>query len=542
MARDLRVIFLHATLTSDLTAGLPKTTETWAGFGDNIAPGRLDDAESSMDETISLPAASSQDSGRDGEPADAREMSRLRAVRKFIAGIERTDPQPSLYFLHTLISHHPYGMLPGNRENKTAVEPPGKGEGGWRRDQSWAVAQHYQKQLLQTGFVDGLVGELVQRLKDADLYDRSLIVITSDHGVSFVPGTSQRAFSTRSAAEIMRIPLIVKVPRGMPIARRISDVNAESIDVLPTIADVLGLRLSGQIDGSSLLNPARYERPTKTMYSGASGRPWSIRASGPDLRAALRRKLDLFGDGSANVHRAPRLAPFDLLVGRPLTDLRVVDGGGPVELTYAWAFDDVDPDAEAIPFDVSGRFASPRPGAIVGVAINGVLAAVTRTWESNPRGWLATPPVDVWKPGRNVVEVFVVESDRENVLFRRTTFGGVRPADLNLISEAASDWGVVQSNFYELEGIEDQREFRWTRDWAELSNLFTHTPPREVLVEVAMTPGPPKMLKVQANDCTLFEGDVRANWSAVFSLGNCASGTKGLVLRFATEASRGPVD
>ena len=328
----------------------------------------------------------------------------------------------------------------------------------------------------------------------------------------------------------------------MPIARRISDVNAESIDVLPTIADVLDFRLAGQIDGSSLLDPARYERPTKTMHSGASVRPWRIGASGPDLRAALRRKLDLFGDGSANVHRAPRLAPFDRLVGRPLTELPIVDGGGPVELTHAWAFDDVDPEAEAIAFDVGGRFASPRPDTIVGVAINGALSAVTRTWQSNPRGWLATPAVDVWRPGRNVVEVFVIEPDRGSVRLRRTTFGGVRPADLNLISDAASEWGVVQSNFYGLEGIEDQREFRWTRDWAELSNLFTHTPPREVLVEVAMTPGPPKMLKIQANDCTLFEGDVRANWSKVFLLGNCASGTKGLTLRFATEASRGPVD
>ena len=243
----------------------------------------------------------------------------------------------------------------------------------------------------------------------------------------------------------------------------------------------------------SWIRPRR-ERPTKAMHSGASGRRWSMAAKGPSLTAALRRKLELFGDGPANVHRVPRLAGFDRLVGRPLDKLRVVAGGGPVELTHPWEFQNIDPDAEAVVFDVSGRFASPRPNAVVGVAVNGVLAAVTRTWESNPRGWLATPAIDVWRRGPNAVEIFLVEPDREDVVLRRTTVGGVRPADLNLISDAAREWGVLQSNFYSLERIDDKREFRWTRDWAELSNVFTHTPPREMFVEVAKTPGPPKVL------------------------------------------------
>ena len=31
------------------------------------------------------------------------------------------------------------------------------------------------------------------------------------------------------------------------------------------------------------------------------------------------------------------------------------------------------------------------------VGVNGVVRAVTRTWESEPDRWLATPPLDAWK-------------------------------------------------------------------------------------------------------------------------------------------------
>ena len=81
IARDLGVIFLHATLTNDLTAGLPKTTETWAEF--------RDDRSSDRSEATDL-------AGSQADSPGARDTSRAGAVRSFIAGIERTDLQPTL--------------------------------------------------------------------------------------------------------------------------------------------------------------------------------------------------------------------------------------------------------------------------------------------------------------------------------------------------------------------------------------------------------------------------------------------------------------
>lgn len=554
IGRDLRVVFLHTILPDDLAASLPDPTGTWAGFDDDLQGSSadvMDDPGTSADAQV----ASGRDDDADEERAivqAAREQwregitaDRVAPVREFIEGIGSDDAQPTFYFLHTLVSHHPYYMLPGGRQNRTWVTIPGKVGGSWDRRQDWAVAQQYQRHLLQAGFIDGLLGDLVARLRDIDLYDRALIIVTADHGIAHVPGVSQRNFLGENAAEILRVPLVIKYPERVRSARRVSDVNAETIDIVPTIADVLSVELTWPVDGSSLLDPARPERPTKVVFSGGTGRRRDLDAGGPDVGPALRRKLALFGDGARNVHRAPRLPPYDALIGRRVDDLQVAGGGGAVEITYAWEYDDVNPnDEEAVVFDVAGRFAEVRPDAVVALAVNGVVEAVTRTWEANPRGWLATPRFDAWRPGKNALDVFVVERSGDGVVLRRTSVGQVRPPDLNLISDAAaSDWGVGQWGFYPLEEPAGGTSFRWTRDRAELSNLFTHEAPREVDVAVAMVPGGrPKVLKIEANDCTLFEGEVGRGWSATLPLDRCAAAGDGLTLRFTTDAPRGTRD
>ena len=115
------------------------------------------------------------------------------------------------------------------------------------------------------------------------------------------------------------------------MTQRVSDVNAETVDILPTVADALTLDVTWPIDGASLLDPARPGRPSKAMFPAATGRRLEIAAEGPDLAPALGRKLALFGEGAPNAHRAPRLPAFDSLIGRPVGELRVVEGGGPVE-------------------------------------------------------------------------------------------------------------------------------------------------------------------------------------------------------------------
>ncbi len=130
------------------------------------------------------------------------------------------------------------------------------------------------------------------------------------------------------------------------------------------------------------------------------------------------------------------------------------------------------------------------------------------------------------------------------MLLRRATPAHVRPSGLNLISAAAAEeWGVGQGGFYAIETLPEGTQFRWTRDRAALSNLFTHDTPREVEIDVLMVPeGTPKTLKIEANDCVLFDGVVGGGWSSVLSLDRCGITGEGLTLTFTTTARRSPKD
>jgi hypothetical protein len=542
IGRDLYVVFLLRLLTDDLTASLPDVTETWAGF-DGSPDGRAPDSTSTDSE--------GDDDDRAEIEADVRRRwrsgmgaSRVDPIVRFIDAIEAEDPQPTLYFLHSLISHLPHHMLPGDKENTTRASIPGKAGGHWATHEPWAVAQQHQRHLMQVGFIDGVIGRVVQRLKDIGLYDRAVIVITADHGIAFLPGSTQRMFTGESAAEIMRVPLIFKFPKETGVPASVSDINAETIDIVPTIADALDLEMEWRPDGVSLLDASRPERQGKTMFFNSARSRREFGPGEPPMGPPLARKLQLFGDGTANPQRAPRLTRFDDLVGRPLTALRVADGGGAVEILESWAYQNVDPASDGLPFDIAGRFGSPRPNTVLAVTVNGVVEAVTRTWASNARGWLATPRLDVWRPGSNDLQVFVVETDSSGLLLRRAALAQQRPADLNLISESASlDWGVRRGGFHQLEKVPDGREFRWTRGVAQISNAFTHRRPVAVQVEVLAVPGGvPKNLKIEADDCMLFEGVVGGGWAATLSLARCELAADDFMLRFTTPAPRGATD
>lgn len=534
IARDLRVIYLRIVLTDDLARGLPDLAGRGAGFDTR------DDGGAEVDNAVRSEAAEAhRHRWRRGMDA-----ARVAPVRQVIERIGADDPQPTLYFLHALISHYPFYLLPSGKQNATMATLPARLGGRWPTDQAWALAQQYQRHLLQIAFVDRLLGDLVARLKHVGLYDQAMLVITADHGMSYTAGAPQRDCSSQNAAEIMRVPLIVKYPRRIDVSAHVSDANVETVDVLPTIAHTLAIEVPWPVDGASLLDPARPARPAKAMFTAATGSRGDFALDALDLGPGLRRKLDLFGDGTANVHRAPRVPAFDDLIGRPLTGLRVADGGGAVEILRAWDYDDVDLADPAAVFDVAGRFASPRPDTFVAVAVNGTIEAVTRTWEANARGWLATPRPDAWRSGPNAIDVFVIDRDDAGVVLRRAGVRQVRPPGLNLVLEAAStEWGVRQWGFYAVERPARGNPFRWTRDRAELSNLFTHRTPRKVEIGPLMVPaGIPKSLKIEANTCLLFEGTVHHGWSSTLSLDRCDLSGGDLTLRFTTDAYRGTTD
>ena len=97
-----------------------------------------------------------------------------------------------------------------------------------------------------------LIGPLIATLKDAGLYDRTMIVFTSDHGEEFFEhhgwGHGHSLYD-----ESLKVPLIIKFPESRFKGRRITDI-VSLVDIFPTVLTQTGIDFSGLvIDGRSLL-------------------------------------------------------------------------------------------------------------------------------------------------------------------------------------------------------------------------------------------------------------------------------------------------
>jgi hypothetical protein len=335
----------------------------------------------------------------------------LSLVRHPVRGSRR----PPLFFLHSNLPHNPYNHLPDGRlyrdHSKAELGLNVSGE-QWANHRG-ATLQGWQRHLLQTQFADKLVGELVRRLEREGMYDETLLVVVADHGASFIPGSNRRKPRPENISDIAMVPLFVKAPgqdRG-----RVEDRPLSTIDVLPTIADVLGMRIPWRVDGQ----PARLavgdagRRLTLLNEHGAYV-PLDPAALRRQRRGTLARKARLFGPGSGPPG-VFGLGPARRLQGRLLA--RVPKGrpiAARVELRDDDDFEEVDLRSPFLPALVRGevRGGGKTVGALA-IAVNGRIAGSGFTF---PRVSGAAFEVMVdpraLRDGRNRVQVLAATERR----------------------------------------------------------------------------------------------------------------------------------
>ena len=119
-------------------------------------------------------------------------------------------------------------------------------------------------------------------------------MFTADHGASFTVGTHRRVPEEDSLAGLMPVPLVVKPPSTTPVADHRDDRTAETIDILPTIADLLDTELPWQVDGSSLVGPVP-EAHERGIY--AKGETVSTDTTHLDVESVVDHIWDRFGAG-----------------------------------------------------------------------------------------------------------------------------------------------------------------------------------------------------------------------------------------------------
>jgi hypothetical protein len=330
--------------------------------------------------------------------------------------------QPALYFQHILLPHVPWCYLPSGRNylkesrqfELLNFDTHGDLADFWGTDEL-IVIHSQQRHLLQLQFVDRLVGRLLDRLHETGLFENCLLIVTADHGICFQTGEPRRAPDPGNLGDILSIPLFIKFPGQKSGA--VSDRNVESIDILPTISDVLGIRMRMPIDGQSLLDANSPERNEKRYFANSqmnSVRPSDLTTSrGP---AELRSRFGPASDSDSLY----RIAPRPELLGKAVGQLSVSNRQPvEIELLRSGTFYSSDPEA-VVPCYFEGRVLSVADSGqpvSIAVAVNGTIRAVTRTYQIDGirDRWAAMVPETAFHEGENDVQYFTVESDGPNL-------------------------------------------------------------------------------------------------------------------------------
>lgn len=99
---------------------------------------------------------------------------------------------------------------------------------------------------------DHYVGELLAGLRAAGLWDDTYMIVTADHGEELFEHKFWDHGNSLYQTEL-RVPLILRWANVLPAGGRIS-INAELIDVLPTLSEQLGLPAPSGVQGQSLVD------------------------------------------------------------------------------------------------------------------------------------------------------------------------------------------------------------------------------------------------------------------------------------------------
>ncbi len=129
----------------------------------------------------------------------------------------------------------------------------------------------YKGELIE---VDKLVGEIFNSLKKQDLWENSLIILTSDHGEELYEHNRFFFHYPSVYSSVLHIPLIVKFPNNK-FKGKIVRANVSILDIMPTILDIINSPLEEKkVKGMSLLkvinNENKYKRRVVFQESGES--------------------------------------------------------------------------------------------------------------------------------------------------------------------------------------------------------------------------------------------------------------------------------
>ncbi|MEZ4218061.1 MAG: sulfatase [Myxococcota bacterium] len=268
---------------------------------------------------------------------------RYRLARDVNAAVVREldaragDARPLFLFANYMDAHAPYVPQAATRaalgdaldarwldatDGFGGVDPDGpgglalmRGERELRDDERRHLEAAYRGEVRD---LDAALGALFDALRARGVFDDAWVVVTADHG-EMLGEHRLLGHSSELWDEVVRVPLLVRAPRGAQRAPIEGDVQL--VDVLPTLANELGLPIPAQVEGLSFAGDA-VRATARPIVAEHFEYPAFVAHFGPrfagDRRAYRTRGAALF----AWTRRAPELWARD---GAGATTLRLDD-------------------------------------------------------------------------------------------------------------------------------------------------------------------------------------------------------------------------
>jgi arylsulfatase A-like enzyme len=126
--------------------------------------------------------------------------------------------------------------------------------GELRRGEPGAVERSDALHRLYAGgvtWVDSQVGRLLEGLRERDLMDASLVVLTSDHGETMAEHPAELWNHGHTVYDsVIRVPLLLRLPGGAGGGRG-WQWRLSTIDLMPSLVELLGLPVPEGLEGAS---------------------------------------------------------------------------------------------------------------------------------------------------------------------------------------------------------------------------------------------------------------------------------------------------
>jgi choline-sulfatase len=172
-------------------------------------------------------------------------------------------------------------------------------------------------------YTDGFVESIIMRLRERGLLERTIVVVTADHGEDFLDHPGLFGHGWEPYETQIRVPLIIWDPASSAPSRITS--QARTVDIMPTLIDLSGGSVPEGLDGVSL-RPAllgqdmRLAAYSEMQFRGDPYRALAVRLGGWKLICNLAQddsltNCRLFDIVHDPLERTPQAGPEGLEKG-----------------------------------------------------------------------------------------------------------------------------------------------------------------------------------------------------------------------------------